>query len=149
MSLHSIDKARRLYVIKAGYGYSCFGFDNAHAVTAAISAWTGRSDLAPPARKGTRKAYAAYQRALVQGFEHARATRSQCLADLTPALIGLEGCRVEVRAPGEEPRRFWVGRSTGWMPIHIEIARRDSIGGGGAYLSPGSSVVVIRRRGER
>ena len=51
---------------------------------------------------------------------------------LTPQLVGLEGWRVEVVTTYGETRRFIVGRSTGWKPIHIEIARRDSSGGGAA-----------------
>ena len=59
--------------------------------------------------------------------EHLRSTDS-----LTPQLVGLEGYRVEVTTEYDETRRFIVGRSTGWKPIHIEIARRDSTGGPGA-----------------
>ncbi len=51
---------------------------------------------------------------------------------LSPQLIGLEGWRVEVTTEYGETRRFIVGRSTGWIPIHLEIPRRDSTGGGGA-----------------
>lgn len=56
-------------------------------------------------------------------------------SDLTPQLIGLEGWRVEVLAPdrstvsGFKPRRFIVGRSTGWKPCHLEISTRRSFGG--------------------
>ena len=60
--------------------------------------------------------------------------RDQLRSDdaLTPQLIGLEGWRVEVTTDYGETRRFIVGRSTGWIPIHIELARRDSSGGIGA-----------------
>jgi hypothetical protein len=51
---------------------------------------------------------------------------------LNPQLAGLEGHRVEVETTYGETRRFIVGRSTGWAPIHLEIKRRDSTGGGGA-----------------
>ncbi len=51
---------------------------------------------------------------------------------LTPQLVGLEGWRVEVTTTYGETRRFIVGRSTGWVPCHIEIPRRDSSGGIGA-----------------
>ena len=51
---------------------------------------------------------------------------------LTPQLVGLEGWRVEVATTYGETRRFIVGRSTGWRPCHLEIARRDSSGGGSA-----------------
>jgi hypothetical protein len=56
-------------------------------------------------------------------------------SSLTPQLIGLEGWRVEVvdmlddDTQSHSVRRFIVGKSTGWKPIHLEIPRRDSIGG--------------------
>ena len=58
---------------------------------------------------------------------------------LTPMLNGLEGWRVEVvDDEGDKPRRFIVGKSTGWRPCHLEIASRRSTGGGAArtrYIS--------------
>jgi hypothetical protein len=56
-----------------------------------------------------------------------RTIRSE--AGLSPQLIGLEGWRVEVVTDYGETRRFIVGRSTGWEPCHLEIKRRDSMGG--------------------
>lgn len=53
-------------------------------------------------------------------------------AGLTPQLVGLEGWRVEVETLYGETRRFYVGKSTGWEPIHLEVSRRDSTGGLGA-----------------
>ena len=53
-------------------------------------------------------------------------------ANLTKQLVGLEGWRVEVVTTYGEKRRFIVGRSTGWIPCHIEIKTRVSHGGGGA-----------------
>ena len=50
-------------------------------------------------------------------------------AELSPQLIGLEGWRVEVVTESGETRRFIVGRSTGWIPCHIEISRRNALGG--------------------
>ena len=63
---------------------------------------------------------------------------SRDLSGLNPQLTGLEGCRVEAVTLQGNTRRFIVGRSTGWRPCHIEIARRDSMGGGtaeGKYAS--------------
>jgi hypothetical protein len=53
-------------------------------------------------------------------------------SSLSPQLTGLEGWRVEVVTTYGETRRFYVGMSTGWQPVHLEIARRDSSGGGAA-----------------
>lgn len=51
------------------------------------------------------------------------------LSGLTKQLSGLEGYRVEVETTYGEKRRFIVGRSTGWVPCHIEISRRGAYGG--------------------
>lgn len=72
------------------------------------------------------------------------------LSDLTPQLIGLEGYRVEVEDPDDGPyrgltRRFYVGRSTGWKPCHLEIHNRRSRGGGPA-LKEYASVRALYRR---
>lgn len=50
-------------------------------------------------------------------------------AGLTKQLIGLEGWRVEVVTSYGETRRFIVGRSSGWVPCHIELRMRTSHGG--------------------
>jgi hypothetical protein len=65
--------------------------------------------------------------------EHKRAELRD-LSELTPALIGLEGWRVEATFEGfNQPERFIVSRSTGWRPIHIMLKRRDSSGGMGVW----------------
>jgi hypothetical protein len=51
---------------------------------------------------------------------------------LSTQLIGKEGWRVEVVTDYDEKRRFIVGKSTGWKPIHLEVSNRRSLGGGGA-----------------
>lgn len=135
MSNITINKSQRLYVIHRGEGFSCLGFDVAHERGQNYAAWLrkhGYSDaIAPvdmPARKGTKKHYAAYlanERACVA----AGMTGARCDADLTDQLRGLEGFRVEVVTTDGERRRFIVGRSTGPLPIHLEIHNRRSLGG--------------------
>ena len=53
----------------------------------------------------------------------------RALSNLSPQLVGLECWRVEVVTDYSETRRFIVGRSTGWAPIHFEISRRSAHGG--------------------
>lgn len=48
---------------------------------------------------------------------------------LTPQLIGLEGWRVEVETTYGTTRRFIVGRSSGWIPCHLEMRTTRSAGG--------------------
>ena len=53
----------------------------------------------------------------------------QDTSSLSPQLAPYEGARVEVVDMRGRTRRFIVGRSTGWKPCHLEIARRNSVGG--------------------
>ena len=55
--------------------------------------------------------------------------RMRDMSGLTAQLLGLEGKRVEIVSTAGETRRFWVGRSTGWRPCHLEIHNRRSRGG--------------------
>ncbi len=79
------------------------------------------------------------------GRAHHAATGAHCNAELLPVLSGLEGWRVEVTEPDGERRCFIVGKSTGWMPCHLEIARRDSTGGAAAYVPEGARVRALYR----
>lgn len=67
------------------------------------------------------------------------------LSGLSPQLVGLEGARVEVIDAYGEKRRFWVGRSTGWKPCHLEVKTTRSYGGEAASKTY-ASVSVIRYR---
>lgn len=51
---------------------------------------------------------------------------------LTPQLVGKEGYRVEVVGMNGTRRRFIVGKSTGWVPCHLEMRNRASRAGGPA-----------------
>lgn len=62
---------------------------------------------------------------------------------LTQQLCGYEGARVEVVTSYGETRRFWVGKSTGWKPCHLEVATVRSMGGISAERDY-KSVRVIR-----
>lgn len=66
-------------------------------------------------------------------------------ANLSPQLMSLEGFRVEVLDKFGETRRFQVGKSTGWVPCHLELHRSDSSGGGPADKKY-ETVRVIRGR---
>ena len=41
-------------------------------------------------------------------------------------------CRIERISDGMK-ERFYLGRSTGWIPIYLEIKRNDSTGGGSLW----------------
>jgi hypothetical protein len=127
------------YIITAEHGVSCLGFDVClDRISRYYNELVGRGvDTAGlPETTVTRGTMAAYDTMrnltdLLQKVCEAQGERAT--SELTPQLVGLEGWRVEVVDTFEDtPRRFIVGKSTGWLPVHLEIARRDSSGGGAA-----------------
>ncbi len=142
---------QRLYVIPCGNGVSCLGFDVAETRRKAYLKWLGRGDLGlagAGVAVGDIAAYEAYCDALNAVLAECRATGRRCDVELTPALIGLEGKRVEVSYPdgqgGIYRTRFHVGKSTGAIPIHLEIETRRSHGGCAAYVPEGATVRVVQ-----
>jgi hypothetical protein len=71
--------------------------------------------------------------------------QSQHTGGLSPQLIGKEGMRVEVEDNDGDVRRFWVGKSTGWAQIHLEVKTTRSMGGDPAAREY-RSVRVVRTR---
>jgi hypothetical protein len=67
------------------------------------------------------------------------------LQNLTPQLIGLEHCYIEATDPYGDTRRFWVGLSTGWGQIHLELRTARSHGGDPAEASY-RNVKVLKRK---
>lgn len=76
--------------------------------------------------------------------EHERA-KIRDNSSLTMQLAGLEGQRVEVIDKYGKRRRFWVGKSTGWKPIHLEIKTTRSMGGMACDMLY-NSIKVVRTR---
>lgn len=147
----TVNEEQKLYVIPANGGYSCLGFDVAFDRATKVHQWIidncpelrGELTGPRPEMKGTLGGYLDYVKIMAAGAELNRQTRKRCEADLTPQLVGLEGQRVEVVDNSGTKRRFIVGKSTGWMPIHLEIARRTSRGGSGTYGTPFKSVRIV------
>jgi len=141
----TINREARLYVFPCGSsGYSCLGFDVAERRMRAAAAWLGKNELAPDAEPGSPEHLAAYLACMEAGRAHHAATGARCPAELSPALRGHEGWRVEVTEADGNRRRFIVGKSTGWMPCHLEVARRDSTGGPAAFIPEGATVRPLR-----
>lgn len=145
----TINSEQGLYVIPEsnGNGYSCLGFDVLINRYNSIVTWLRKEGLQqddlPPEARGSMRAYTAYRTLLDRARSYYERNKLRCPAELTPQLIGLEGKRVEVVDCHGERRRFIVGKSTGWLPIHLEIARRDSRGGLAATGAPFQSVRIV------
>lgn len=137
----TVNRKSKLYVIPCGQGYSCLGFQVcADRVKRLASELGADSKLS---RLGSLKNYHELQRLQALAAERNRATGWRARCELSPQLVGLEGRRVEVVTTYGETRRFQVGKSTGFNPIHLEVSRRNSMGGVGAERHY-KSVRVIR-----
>lgn len=147
MSLESVklNRQQRLYVIPSGKGYSCLGFDVCHERSEKLSQWLQSHGVTPPQqrKRGSLKAYQRYQELLSLAKSVCDAKRIRCGINLTPQLTGYEGKRIEVVDAHGERRRFIVGKSTGWLPIHLEVSRRNSLGGVGVMGVPFKSIRVV------
>lgn len=121
MQLHSINTEQRLYVMPAGAGFSCYGFDVLDRKARAVAEWMERKAAAgdatraalrcaqryTPARPEPLKHFAACAAVMDAGRTFNAQTGKRCPAELVPALIGLEGKRVECEHYGERVR-FYV-----------------------------------------
>ena len=129
----TVNNEQRLYVIPCDGGYSCHGFD---VVERLISSYAQESGLPlPVGQAGTPERYAQYLQLCRDMYEIHEKTGKRFNCELVPEFIGREGERVEVETLDGEKYRFYIGKSTGHIPIHLEIKRRDSTGGGACLPS--------------
>ena len=121
------NKEQGVYVIPCGDGYSCLGFD---ICLNRIEKLTKEMNL-PEAKvkRGTVKAYNVYTAIVKEAQKRNKQTGWRSKSELIPEFIGKEGKRVEVIDKYGEKRRFYIGRSTGCIPCHLEIKLSTSTGG--------------------
>jgi hypothetical protein len=81
-----------------------------------------------------------------RSMTEAQKDEHRSLSGLTPELIGLEGWRIEATYPDGTKSRFYVSRSTGWRPCHIEVKTRRSFGGVGVYWPKGTTFRKLWRK---
>lgn len=137
-----INRKQRLFVLPVnGGGYSCLGFDVCEERLRGLA--TEMKVQPVPHRKGTRAADRAYEQLVELARQRNQATGWRSESELTPQLLGLEGKRVEIVDCWEQKRRFYVGKSTGFIPVHLEIARRDSSGGPAVMGAPFKSLRIV------
>jgi hypothetical protein len=142
MNKITVNKKQKLYVIPESHGgYSCLGFIVCRKRDAALRAELGME--APKGGVGTIKAYNSYQEAVEVASKKNAETGWRSQSELTPQLVGLEGKRVEVVNAWGERSRFIVGKSCGFIPIHLEIKQRNSSGGGAVIGAPFQSIRVL------
>ena len=137
------NKDTKMYVIQSGNGYfSCLGFNVCIERRNALAIELDLPNLMK-AHKGTLKAY--NELVTLQAIARAKNAETgwKSKTGLTKQLIGLEGKRVEVVTSYGETHRFYVGKSTGFIPCHIEVKQRNSHGGGAVCGAPFKSVKVL------
>lgn len=153
MGLKGINAEQKLFLIHCGNGFTTLGFDRCLELTTKLAGeFTALCTTYPEVfakaspfmfAYGTEKAYAEYERLCKIGRELNEKTRWRSQAELTPQLIGLEGYRVEVVDCYGDKRKFQVGKSTGWMPCHIELKTSRSHDGPAVIGAPFKSLQVL------
>ena len=137
-----VNRQQKLFVIPVtGGGFSCLGFDVCEQRIRGLA--TELNVKPQPHRLGTRAAYAAYSQLVELARQRNQSTGWRSQSELTPQLMGLERKRVEIVDCWEQKRRFYVGKSTGFIPVHLEIARRDSSGGPAVMGTPFRSLRIV------
>ena len=137
-----INREQRLFVLPCGDGgFSCLGFDVCEERIRGLA--TELEEKPQPHRRGTRRAYETYERLIELARKRNQSTGWRSQSELTPQLMGLEEKRVEIVGCWEQKRRFYVGKSAGFIPVHLEIARRDSSGGPAVMGTPFRSLRIV------
>lgn len=132
-----------VFVIPCGDGFSTLGFAYAEKRARGVLEWIGGKFRYSPKFNSLVNLYEEYKRAMKEGAEYAAKTGRKCPLELTPQLIGLEGKRVAIiNADGSEESRFRVGRSTGWLPCHLEIMP-NAHGGSSVYIPEGATIRIL------
>ena len=145
MPLQSVNYKAKLFNIPCGKGFTCLGFDVCMDRTLRLVHELGKEAAPVTIEYGTPRAYAEYERlcSICERLNQETGWRSK--TELTPQLIGLEGRRVEVVDCYGETRRFYVGKSSGHIPCHLEIHNRRCHGGPAVMGTPFKSVTRLSR----
>lgn len=131
MKTPTLNDDQQLYVLPCAGGYSCLGYDvleRRFTRLASELVANGVYNAEMPAIRGTLERLAQYNALVEIARQFNAKTGWRSKSELCPELIGKEGKRVEVAYPWGKSR-FIVGKSGGFIPCHLEIKRRDSVGG--------------------
>ena len=124
----TINKDQELYVIPSGNGFSCLGFNVCETRIQRLSSELGYL-INKKIKIGTKKHYNQYCFLVNAAKRKHEQTGWRSSSQLNPDLIGMEGKRIEAILYGEKTR-FIIGKSTGFIPCHLEIKTKRSHGGG-------------------
>lgn len=144
MSEVTLNNEQDLYVIHEGKGYTCLGFDVCIKRTVALC-----NELGEPVNnlsRGSLDTYNEYLRIIEVAKQKHNATGWRSESELIPEFIGKEGERVEVVTSWGEKQRYYIGKSTGFIPCHLEIKLRNSSGGSCVTGHPFQSIKFLGKR---
>lgn len=123
----TLNSDQRLFVFNHGKYIDCLGFDVCEKRKNALA-----NEIDEPLNQtqiGAIEAYNEYERIVdIARQKHAK-TGWRSKSELIPEFIGREGERVEVIDNYGDQRRFYIGKSTGFIPNHLEILKKNSTGG--------------------
>ncbi|RYF78731.1 MAG: hypothetical protein EOO39_00565, partial [Cytophagaceae bacterium] len=127
---------RDLYCIREGKGYGALGFDVCIRWRDALATELERTDLTT-APRGSIEAYDQYESLVKLAGEKYAASKNNWTSksQLTPEFIGHEGKSVTVTNPDGSTQSFKIGKSTGFIPIHLTMPiKGKSVAGGAVCL---------------
>jgi len=138
---------QRLFVIPSREGYTCLGFDVCYRLTEALAKEldmiTNLPIDVPTNPEALMGLYYLYKTLCLEVQNRYDKTGFRSMVELHPQLIGLEGKRVEVVDQDDLRYRFQVGKSSGYIPCHIQLTNRNSTGGGCVDPRPFKSVRIV------
>lgn len=139
-----------LFTIPGNSGYSCLGLAVCRERSARLASELGVAlpeDIRSRKWESPMALYGFYLALIAQAERRHKATGWRSQSELTPELIGLEHKRVEVVHKWDNgefaTERFWVGKSTGFIPCHLAIPKRNSSGGPAVSLGKIKSVRIL------
>jgi hypothetical protein len=141
-NLVKINKEQKLYVIPCGNGYSCYGFEVLKNKLNKLAKEYNREDLSVK-RLGTIKTYNNYLKVIKIAEKRFKTENYRSKSELIPEFIGKEGKRVEVITIYGKKQRYIIGKSSGFIPCHLEIKQRNSSGGGSVIGYPFKSITFL------
>lgn len=123
----TINNDQKLFVIPCGEeGFTCLGFQVCEDRINKLAKELGTSPVGHTI--GTMDQYQTYRDLVDIARRKHVDTGWRSQSELNPKLIGLEGKRIECTVYGETVK-FYVGKSTGFIPCHLEIESKKEHGG--------------------
>ena len=129
----TLNEDQALYVIQEGKVYTCLGFDVALQRIKALEVELSINII--NCARGSLRTYEYYLKLIEIARQKNLSSGWRSTIELYAPFIGYEGRRVEVEYVDGIKERFYIGKSTGFIPCHIMIKKSNSSGGCGVLGS--------------